>query len=305
MSQRFHLPREGIVLLASIALGWGLNWPIMKIVLSEIPPLTFRGLCLVVGGVGVLAIARAYGQPVGLPRGRIVHLLWLTFFNIIGWNVLATYGLQYLPSGRAALLGYTMPLWCVPLSVWLLGDHLNGRRIVALLLGLGGIAALMSDSFGAMLATPLGILLMVGAAWCWAMGMVLMKLWQLPMPTVVLTGWIMLLGGIPMTVLAYFVDGVPRSWPSFWPAFGIVYNTVVGFMYCYWAWNRLVLLVPVAVSSLSSLITPLVGVAAGVVVLGEQPGWREAVAAVLILGAIAVVNTGGRPKAQPVAGQEP
>jgi len=50
--------------------------------------------------------------------------------------------------------------------------------------------------------------------------------------------------------------------------------------------------VPVSVSSLSSLITPLVGVLSGAVFLGEKPGWPEAVAALLILGAVAVINTG-------------
>ncbi len=62
---------------------------------------------------------------------------------------------------------------------------------------------------------------------------------------------------------------------------------------------RLVTLVPVSVSSLSSLITPLIGVISGILLLGEQPGWPEYSATVLILGAVAVVNFSSAKKTNP------
>ncbi|MDB5801497.1 MAG: EamA family transporter [Rhodocyclales bacterium] len=289
-----NLSREGLLLLLGLAIGWGFNWPIMKVVVAEVPPLSFRGLCLVVGGLGVLAIARASGLALAVPRGRWNQVIWLTILNIIGWNIFATYGVRLLPSGRAALLGYTMPLWCVPLSVWLLGETLTPRRWLALLLGLGGVLALMGEQVFHLVQAPVGAALMVAAAWCWSAGMVLMKRWRVPMNTIALTGWLMLLGGIPMLIAAVFVDGLPPQLPSHNALLGLLYNVVIGFMFGYWAWNRLVLLVSVSVSSLSSLITPLVGVAAGALMLGEQPGWAEFWAAVLILGAVAVINTGTR-----------
>jgi drug/metabolite transporter (DMT)-like permease len=297
-SNSTRLTREALVLLACLAIGWGLNWPVMKIVVSEVPPLSFRGFCLVVGGLGVLALARLSGLSLRLPAKHYRQMMWLVIFNMIGWNVLATYGVSLLPSGRAALLGYTMPLWCVPLSVWLLGEKLTGRRALALLLGLGGVLALMGESAAGLLSSPLGVLLMVAAAWCWACGMVLLKRWQIPLNTVALTGWMMLLGGLPLLIAAPFVDGLPARMPSTPVLLGLLYNIVIGFMFCYWAWNRLVLLVPVGVSSLSSLITPLVGVAAGAVVLGERPGWQEFLASVLILGAVAVINGGGNARSK-------
>lgn len=70
----------------------------------------------------------------------------------------------------------------------------------------------------------------------------------------------------------------------------MIYNTVIAFMFCYWAWNRIVLMVPVAVSSLSSLATPLIGVISGMVLLGEPIGQQELLAAALILGAVASVS---------------
>ena len=61
-------------------------------------------------------------------------------------------------------------------------------------------------------------------------------------------------------------------------------------MFCYWAWTRIALMVPVAVSSLSSLSTPLVGVLGGVLLLGEPFGGREALAVLLILAAVGTVS---------------
>lgn len=139
---------------------------------------------------------------------------------------------------------------------------------------------------------------MVSAAFCWACGIVLMKRWRLPVETSVLTGWQLVLGGVPMLMAAVWVDGIPAQWPSAGAQVAVVFSMLVTYMLCYWAWNRLVLLVPVSVSSLSSLLTPLVGVASGALFLGEEPGLAEALAMILILGAVAVINFARRDQAR-------
>lgn len=285
-----RLPRKGLLLLAAISLFWGLNWPIMKTVLSEVPPLYFRASCLLLGGAGMLALARISGVSLAVPLGCWRRVLLLSLFNITGWNVLVVYGVSLLPSGRAALLGYTMPLWGVVLSVWILGEWVTRRHLLGLLLGLAGIASLMGGSLDGMRQAPVGVACMILAAWSWALGIVLFKKLPVAMPTSALTGWIMLLGGIPMLAAAIPLETSRLFVPSFWPAFGLAYNTIVAFMLCYWAWNRIVLMVPVAVSCLSSLTTPLIGVLGGAFFLGEPLGWREGLAALLILAAVGTVS---------------
>lgn len=286
------------MLLIGLAIGWGINWPIMKFIITEIPPLTFRGFCLCLGGLGILGLARLSGLALQMPAGFVKKILWVCLFNIIAWNVLATYGLSLLPAGRSALLGYTMPIWTVLLSIWVLQDKFTLRVGIALCLGTAGVLALMSESLFSWFGGPinhdllLGALFMIVAAWCWAAGTVMMKRWQIPINTVVLTGWLLLLASVPVLIAAVFVDGLPQKMPSHLALWGVVYNVFIAFMFCYWAWVRLVSLVPVSVSSLSSLITPLVGVLSGVLLLGEQPGWPEFSATILILGAVAVVNWG-------------
>jgi drug/metabolite transporter (DMT)-like permease len=285
-----RLPRQGIFLLIALSLFWGLNWPIMKMVLTEVPPLYFRSGCLLLGGVGLLLLTLASGNSIRVPSGHWRRLIILSIFNIIGWNVFAIYGVSLLPSGRAALLGYTMPLWSTLLSVWLLGERITFRRILGLVLGLAGILALMGGTLESLSETPVGFACMILAAWSWALGIVIFKRQPVPMPTIALTGWTMLLGSLPILLFAVPLETSRLIMPSFWPLFGLAYNIFFAFMFCYWAWNRIVLMVPVGVSSLSSLATPLVGVLSGIIFLGEPLGWQEIIAAALILAAVGTVS---------------
>jgi len=295
-SHSTRLSREGILLLLGLGFGWGLNWPIMKYLISDIPPLSFRGFCLFFGGIGILILARCSNQPIKIPKGFLTKTVIVCLLNIVAWNVMATYGLLLLPSGRAALLGYTMPIWTVLLSVWVLHERFSWRIAIALCLGMAGILVLMSESLLNWFNSPLSASLLIGAAlmiiaaWCWAIGSVLMKRWQIPLNSVALTGWLLLLASIPILISAYIVDGIPQHFPSSLRVWGMIYNVFIAFMFCYWAWVKLVSLVPVSVSSLSSLITPLIGVIAGIFLLGEQPGLMEWGAAALILSAVAVIN---------------
>jgi drug/metabolite transporter (DMT)-like permease len=285
-----RLPRQGLILLAALSLFWGANWPVMKMVLSEVPPLYFRSCCLLLGGVGMLALARLSGVPIKVPSGQWNRVLWLAVFNISGWNALVIIGVSLLPSGRAALLGYTMPLWSMLLSVVFLGDRLSGRTVLGLLLGLAGIVVLMGGSVEGMLQAPLGVLCMILGAWSWAIGVVLFKRIPVAMPTSALTGWMMLAGSLPLLALAIPLETSRLVVPGTGPILGMLYNILVAFMFCYWAWNRIVQMVPVAVSSVSSLSTPLIGVLGGVIFLGEPLGWQEIVASLLILGAVGSVS---------------
>ncbi len=296
MPKNSRLSLEGLLLLLGMAIGWGINWPIMKMILGELPPLTFRGFCLVTGGLGILLVARLAGHRLSIAKRYWLQVFWICLFNIFAWNLMATYGLSLLPAGRSALLGYTMPIWAVLLSVWILKDPFNKRTLIALLLGMGGIFTLMIDSLfqwshqGDKTSLIVGALLMLAAAWCWAVGTNLMKRWALPVNSMVLTGWLLLMAGIPMSLGAWVVDGIPDQLPSKWILWGVIYNVFIAFMFCYWAWVRVIEITPVSISSLSALLTPLIGVFSSIGLLNETPGWPELMAAALILGAVAVVN---------------
>ncbi|MDR3322920.1 MAG: DMT family transporter [Zoogloeaceae bacterium] len=289
-SSHDRLPRQGLLLLVLLTLFWGANWPVMKMVLREVPPLYFRSISTLFGGVGMLVLARASGMSLRVPAGQWNRVLWISAFNIAIWNAMIGFGVLLLPSGRAALLGYTMPLWSTLLSVRFLGERLTARLIFGLLLGLAGIVVLMGDSVESMLRAPVGVACMIVAAWSWAIGVVLLKRLPVAMPVSALTGWTMLIGSVPLLALAIPLETFRLAVPSFWPSFGILYNIFLSFMFGQWAWNRIVQMVPVSVSSLSSLAIPLIGVLCGVIFLGESLGWQEVLASLLILGAVGSVS---------------
>jgi len=283
------IPTVGIILLILISLGWGANWPIMKIVITEVPRCTFRGTCLVAASLGMFAIAYCSGNSLKVPAGRWPQLMLLCSFNIILWNVFAIYGVSMLPSGRAAILGYTMPIWSLLLSSWLLQEAITFRRVLGVSLGMAGMAVLVFSELHKLGQAPVGVLFMLAAAFSWACGLVLFKRDPILMPMTSYTAWQMLLGGIPVTLAGLCFETTDWTNLSFWPSFGLAYNVIVAFLFCYWAWNRLVQLVPVSVSSLGSLLVPVVGVFSGMLFLGEQPHVADFIAMGLVVGAIATV----------------
>ena len=282
-------------LLLAVGLFWGMNWQVMKVGLQEIAPLWFRGTTALVGGLGLLTLARLVRQPILPPRGKWRVLLWLGLTNIAGWSALSIYGLSMLPSGRAALLAYTMPTWSVLISMLWLGERPTLRRLSGIALGSVGVLAMIGAELAEIAGHPWGAILMVSAALVWALGLVSVKRFPVAMPTLAFSGWTLVLGALPLVALALLFEPRP-DWQelSFWPWFALIYNIFVSLMFCNWAWYSIVLRLPVAVSSLSSLIVPLFGVSGGMLLLGERPGLADWLGMVCILGAVATVVLPGK-----------
>ena len=275
--------------LVALTLGWGFNWPMIKLALTEMPVLSFRSVCLLGGAAGLFATAAYARLPLRVPRGEWGRLLLISLFNITGWSLCTVYGIGYMSSGRAAILSYTMPLWGILLSAWLLNERLSARRILGVGLGMGAMLLLLSNELQAEQAAPKGTLLMLGGALSWAIGTVLMKRYPVGLPVVSLTAWQLLLGGIPIYAGALAFDLHDLQPLSLWPAVALAYNVLVAFVFCHWAWVKIATTVPVGVSSLSTLMIPVVGVFSGMLVLAERPHWQDFAALGLVLLALATV----------------
>ena len=284
-------PPTLIWLLIGLTLGWGFNWPMMKLAVTEMAPMRFRTLCLVAGVAGLFAVARTGGQRLAVPAGQWPRLIAMALFNICGWNICAIYGVSLMASGRAAILGYTMPVWSVPLSVWMLGEPFTRRRALGVALGLSGMLFLLGGEIQAVGRSPLGALCMLGAASTWAVGTVIMKRWPVDLPVSSLTAWQMVIGLGPILAIALFAERGPFN-PfalSTGPLLGVLFNLVVAFNFCYWAWNKIATVAPLSVSSLSVMMIPVVGVFSGFLVLGEVPRWSDYAALLLVSASLATV----------------
>ncbi len=282
------LPRRGFVLLAALTLLWGINWPILKIAISEIPVLTFRGFCLFCGGLVILAVHRALGRSIRVPRSQWRALLVSGFFNITLWHTATGFGLLHTTSGRAAIIAYTMPMWTVPVGYLVLGERPGWRRLAALALGMAGLGLLIAGDIRTMGAAPLGLLLMLAGAVGWAMGTVSLKRVSWGVSMWVLVGWQCLICGVPIFIAASILDADTAAMPSLWPLLCVVYNVIVPFVICYYFYYEIVRLFPTGLATVGTLGIPMVGLFSGALILGEPLGWVEFTALGLVVTALAL-----------------
>ena len=228
-------------------------------------------------------------------------MLVLAFFNVAGWNAVVLFGVQQLPAGRSAIIAYTMPIWATLIAMAVLHEPLNRRKMVGLGLGMLGMLVLLGEDIRHVSATPVGALLILVAAILWAIGTVLLRKWKPPIAQNTLSGWMMFLGWLPLAIAAPFLETHPARYLLHLSAgawFAILYNIFLAGTVAHWAWFRLARTLPVAISSLASLPVPVVGVFAGMVVLGERPGVAEFVALALVLSSLVAVlfQPSGEPK---------
>jgi drug/metabolite transporter (DMT)-like permease len=278
--------------MAILTLVWGCNWPVLKLGVTELAPLTFRAMTLPFAAAGMLLVAKLSGDRIGVPRDWWGRVAVLAFFNIAGWNGFVLFGVQQLPAGRSAIIAYTMPIWATLIAMAVLHEPLNRRKIAGLLLGTLGMAVLLGDDIRHIRSTPIGAFMILIAAILWACGTVLLRKWKPPIAQNALSGWMMLAGWAPLAVMAPFFETHPASYllhlsGATW--FAIVYNIFLAGTVAHWAWFTLARTLPVAVSSLTSLPVPVVGVFSGMLILGERPGWSEFVALALVLSSLFAV----------------
>jgi drug/metabolite transporter (DMT)-like permease len=291
------LTPAGVVLLVALTITWGVNWPMMKLALLEVPPWTFRSLCLVIGGGALLALAWASGGPMSVPVRRLPALALVSLFNITGWHLFSAYALLYTGSGRAAIIGYTMPLWASLLGLWLLNTRPTPRQVAALLLGMAALGLLIINDFGTLGAAPTGALLMLGAALCWALGTVLVKKFEWDaLAITALTGWQQLIGGVPIVLGWWLLEPVPDLVTLSLPAaLGLAYAVLVAMIFCQTAFFKLLSLLPAHVAAISVLPVPVVGVVSSAMLLAEPVGLAEIAAlALVVVGLFLLVRPADR-----------
>ncbi|MCY0856595.1 DMT family transporter [Cupriavidus sp. D39] len=283
-----HLNRRSLVLLVILTLAWGINWPIMKLGVAHFPAMGFRLLCMA-GGVLALGLAlRLRGESLRMPPGQWPTVIKLAIPNMVIWHLLAICAVKMLSSGRAAILGYTMPIWAVVWGLVLFRERIGAAAWIGIACALAGTVLLLSGEIAALAGSPGGTLLMLAAAAGWGFGTQMMKRSKTELPVGVLTFW-MLVVTLPFLLLGTLL--LEQGWrlPNAVEWGAIAYNAVVVFAFCHLVWFMLARRLPPVVSGLSMMFIPVVGVFSGMWMLGEQPHWQDYTAIVLMFAALASV----------------
>ncbi len=224
-----------------------------------------------------------------IPDGQRMTVIRLAIPNMLIWHSMMILSVKLLSSGRAAILGYTMPAWAVLSGLVFFGDRISRASLAGILLAMSGALLLLSSEFSRLSGQPLGTMLALMAAAGWGFGTVLMKRTRLDMPTISLTFWMLSFTTAIMAVLALVFELPQMRWPNTAEWLAIVYNAAIIFGFAHVVWFRLARILPPVASSLSIMFIPVLGTFSGAWILGEQPHWQDYAAIVLILGAMSTV----------------
>ena len=268
---------------ALLGLLWGYNWVVMKIGLRYVGAFDFAALRT---GFGVLVL---FGVLVALrvplkPR-HVAKTFWLGVFQTAGFVGLISWALVSGAAGKSAVLAYTMPFWMLLFGWPFLDERLRGWQWPAVGLAFVGLVLVLEiwESQGDLLSSVLAL----GAGASWGVSVIIFK--KIPVEgrdeLLSLTTWQMLYGVLPLIAVALIVPEPPIQWTGPFVA-ALLYNIFGGMAAATLLWLYILHRLPATISSLSSLIVPIVGVLAAWLQLGERPSAAEGLGMVLILAGL-------------------
>lgn len=282
-------PALAVALLAMIAVLWGCNWPIMKIGLAELPPWVFRAGASVVSAAGLFAISALAGHRLRVPREEWRAVAVGGVLNITLFNMFVAYGVMLMDAGRAGIIAYTMPLWATLIGTVVLKERLSRRQVAGLLVGLIGMGLLFSVDAIALTGSLLGPLLVLGAAISWGAGTVVIKQARLATPITVAVAWQHSIGVIPIALVAVAWDWQHVEELNLWPVLSLVYNMLITGIICYWAYFKVVQMLPVVASTVGTLMVPVIGVFSNELIFGIAPHLVDYTALACVAAAVFLV----------------
>ncbi len=284
----------GLLLLLTII--WGVNWPMMKFSLRELTPLFFRASTMSGGALTLMLFYRWRGVSMRLPASEVARVAWLALPNILGWHLFSIIGLQALASGRASILGFTMPVWTVLLAVLVLRQPMTWRVGFSVVAATAAVGLLSFQELAALSGRPLGVLWMQLAALSWATGTLLMRRSRTALATETVTVWMLLMGAAAFWCLAVCFEPWPapqRFSTGMWWA--MLYGVLMNYGYAQVIWFGLARELPPAASAFSVMAVPVVGISSAAAIVGEIPGPLDWLAAACIMAAIASALIPRRP----------
>jgi drug/metabolite transporter (DMT)-like permease len=281
------ITRRQLFALVALTLMWGVNWPMMKFSLRELSPLYFRAVTMTGGALMLYALYRARGSDMHLPRATWLPVLLLALPNILGWHLFSILGVAELASGRAAILGFTMPIWTVLLAIAFFGEPISRRAVISVACGSVAVALLVAHEISALAGRPLGIVWMQIAAVSWALGTVLMRRTTLKLPTETITVWMMLMSSVGFWAVATLLEPWP-SWQFSTPMWlALLWGAAINYGVAQVIWFGMARSLPPQASTFAIMAVPLVGTLSATYIVGEAPRTLDFVAAGFIMVAIA------------------
>ncbi len=303
------------IALLIVYVVWGSTYLGIAVMIETLPPLLAAGVRYVTAGLlmlgAITAHARFRRRAQRAERPTAAH--WRSAFVVgslllLGGNGGVVLAELFIPSGVAAVLVATMPIWLAVFDAVLSRRRPSGLVIGGLIAGIVGVVILLAPVEGVDDLNPLGIVLVIGATVSWAAGSLYARRAPLPRSQLLATGIEMLGGGIMLIVAGALLGEIGRTNVddfSVRSLLAVAYLIIFGSIVAFTAYTWLLANVPVSTVGTYAYVNPIVAVALGAVFRSEPITPRTLVAAAIIIGAV-VAMVSGRPReaepAEPVPG---
>lgn len=289
------------IALVVLSVTWGYTWVLAKQALHYAPPFALAAERVVFGGLALYCALRLTGRQVRLEAPGPTLAIALT--QVSGFLVFQTWALVEGGAGKTAVLIFTMPIWTLLMAWPILGERIRGNQWLAALSTLTGLLLIIEpwDMHASLFSKFLGVM----AALCWAIGTILVKRLrtQRQVDLLSLTTWQMILGAVPLVLLAAVIPERPTDWTLSYVGI-LAFMSVGSTALCWWLWIYILDRVPAWEASLSVLGTPVVAILSSRLALGEEFKTSEVAGILLIGGGLALLSLLGWAASRRNAGRQ-
>jgi drug/metabolite transporter (DMT)-like permease len=273
------------LMLLGLCLIWGLTWPMMKIALNEIPPLSMRVATSGIGALTLLAICLVGRHSLRVPSAKAwAHVVAATMLNVVGFAMFSAFAQIAAATTRVAILTYAMPIWVLVLAWTFLGERPTRMQAVAITLCAIGIAVLIAPL--ATTGVPLGLLLAIGSGFSWAAGTVYVKWAKVAIDPIGFASWQMTIAFFVITACMLIFDGRLHLGAAHTGALlAVLFTGVFGNAVAYAMWFAIIRRVPALTATLGIVAIPVIGVVSTMLIIGDRPTAADSVGFAFILAA--------------------
>ena len=296
---------KALIALFILTLIWGYNWVVMKLAVQYASPFQFAAMRTFLGALVLFVLIYVTKRPMALKE--FPTMLVLGLLQTCGFTGLLIWALVEGGAGKTAVLTYTMPFW-VMLFAWpMLGEKVQGWQWLAVAFALFGMVLIFdplhikADGFSMFLALCSGI--------SWAISAIISKKLHRRSPhldLLNLTAWPMLLGSIPIIIIALILPAPPIQWTTTF-ILTVLFNVILSGCVAWVLWLYALQRLQAGVASMASMLAPVIGVIAAWIQLNEVPDTYELIGMVFIalsLITISLISIRKHTQIDPAQGQE-
>lgn len=264
-----------ILMLSCVVLVWTSNWPLMPLAVQEVSVWTFRAISTFGAGLMLLSYARMRGQSIKFLKEDWAMVCLAAIGYPFVFSTASVWSAIMIPSGQAAILGFTMPFWIILLSWFFFGRKFNIIILIALCFAIISVCLLVVDNFETYRREPLGVVLGLIAAIGWAANSMIIERRPPRLSPLVLAGWQLIICSVPISCLAFiFGEG---NWfvPTWRSIFVIGWQTIMPMGLGNAVWFSIISYVPAHIAGISMIFVPILAMLSGTIAYGEPLGFNQ------------------------------